>query len=113
MEQAVNTFQHGLQMDTHPMNHGNDSLTDALNATLATMNGNEAILQNDMGNAKVDNAYLPAGYVPVGIKEHGGIIYVASYNPITNRSQIGSFPSPERKIRFTQTYRDRHHQRSK
>ena len=97
MEQAVNTFQHGLQMDTHPMNHGNDSLTDALNATLATMNGNEAILQNDMGNAKVDNAYLPAGYVPVGIKEHGGIIYVASYNPITNRSQLGSFPSPERK----------------
>jgi len=32
------------------------------------------------------------------MKEYGGIIYVAAYNPITNKSQIGSFPSPERKI---------------
>jgi hypothetical protein len=79
------------------MTVGNESLTDALNATLLTKNGNEAILQNDMGNRRVDNAYLPSGYTPVGIKEHGGIIYIASYNPITNKSQIGSFPSPERK----------------
>jgi len=49
-----------------------------------------------MGNRRVDHAFLPAGYEPVGIKEYGGVIYVASYNPITNRSQIGSFPSPER-----------------
>jgi hypothetical protein len=51
-----------------------------------------------MGNRRVDHAFLPAGYEPVGIKEYGGVIYVASYNPITNRSQIGSFPSPERRI---------------
>jgi hypothetical protein len=51
-----------------------------------------------MGNRRVDNAYLPAGYEPVGIKEHGGIIYIAAYNPITHRSQIGSFPSPERNM---------------
>ena len=98
MEQASNTFNKGLQLDTHPMVQGNDSLTDCLNGTLVTMNGNEVILQNDMGNRRVDNAFLPAGYQPVGIKEFGGIIYVAAYNPITNRSQIGSFPSPERKI---------------
>jgi len=48
-----------------------------------------------MGNRKVDHAYLPSGYQPVGMKEYGGIIYVAAYNPITNLSQIGSFPSPE------------------
>lgn len=98
MEQATNQFNAGLQMDTHPMVQGNDTLTDALNATLITMNGNEVILQNDMGNRRVDNAFLPAGYEPVGIKEYGGIIYIAAYNPITNKSQIGSFPSPERKI---------------
>ena len=46
----------------------------------------------------MDNAYLPAGYEPVGIKEYGGIIYIAAYNPITHRSQIGSFPSPERNM---------------
>lgn len=98
MEQATNQFTKGLQSDTHPMVQGNDTLTDCLNGTLITMNGNEVILQNDMGNRRVDNAFLPAGYEPVGIKEYGGIIYVAAYNPITNRSQIGSFPSPERKI---------------
>lgn len=98
MEQATNQFLKGLQQDTHPMMQGNDTLTDALNATFITMNGNEVALQNDMGNRRIDNAYLPSGYQPVGIKEHGGIIYIAAYNPITNRSQIGSFPSPERKI---------------
>ena len=28
-------------------------LTDALNATMSTFNGNEQLLQNDMGNAKI------------------------------------------------------------
>lgn len=98
MEQALNQFTGGMQLDTHPMVQGNNTLTNCMNGTLITMNGNEVVLQNDMGNRKVDNAYLPSGYEPVGIKEYGGIIYVASYNPITNRSQIGSFPSPEIKI---------------
>ena len=98
MEQTVNQFNKGLQMDTHPMVQSPDSLSDALNATFVTMNGNEVILQNDMGNRRVDNAFLPPGYEPVGIKEYGGIIYIASYNPITNKSQIGSFPSPQKKI---------------
>lgn len=98
MEQTVNTFGKGLQMDTNPMVQGNETLSNALNATFVTMNGNEVILQNDMGNRRVDNAYLPSGYEPVGIKEYGGVIYLALYNPITNRSQIGSFPSPERNI---------------
>ena len=98
MEQTVNTWNKGLQMDTHPMVQSNDTLSDALNATFVTMNGNEVILQNDMGNRRVDNAFLPPGYQPVGMKEYGGIIYVAAYNPITDKSQIGSFPSPEKKI---------------
>lgn len=96
MEQAINSFQKGLQMDTSPMQQGTDTLSNALNATFITMNGNEVILQNDMGNARVDNAVLPNGYMPVGVKEYGGIIYIAAYNPITNMSQIGSFPSPSR-----------------
>ena len=98
MEQATNQFNKGLQLDTHPMVQSNDTLTDCLNGTLITMNGNEVILQNDMGNRRVDKAFLPPGYEPVGMKEYGGIIYVASYNPITNKSQIGSFPSPQKKL---------------
>lgn len=98
MEQAINSFQKGLQLDNHPISQNNDVLTDALNATFVTMNDNEGVLQNDMGNAKVNGAFLDPGYVPVGIKEYGGIIYLAAYNPVTNRSQIGSFPSPERVV---------------
>lgn len=98
MKQAVNTFQGGLQTDLDPMIQGKDVLSDALNATIITMDGNEGILQNDMGNRRIDNAYLPEGYEPVGIKEYGGVIYLALYNPLTDKGQIGSFPSPERKI---------------
>ena len=102
-KQTSNTFDEGLVKDYHPLTVPNNTLTDALNATFVTMNGNEAILQNDMGNGRVESAFLPNGYVPVGMKEYGGIIYVASYNPITNKSQLGCFPSPERNIDQTET----------
>lgn len=93
---SVNQFNKGLNLDNNPVSVSNDSLIGALNATFITKNGNEVVLQNDMGNASVDKAQLPAGYVPLGAKEHGGIIYVASYNPLTDESQIGCFPSPQR-----------------
>lgn len=93
--QSDNSFNKGLNLDTNPIAVDNDTLTYCLNGTLITYNGNEFILQNDMGNGRVETAKLPAGYVPVGMKEHGGIVYVASTNPHTNESQIGSFPSPE------------------
>jgi len=51
-----------------------------------------------MGNGRVETARLPEGYIPVGTCEFGDIIYIVSYNPLTNRSQIGCFPSPERNI---------------
>lgn len=97
-KEAINVFTEGLIKDLHPINTPNNVLTDALNATLLTYDGNEYILQNDVGNGRVETAKLPAGYVPIGIKEYGGIIYVASYNPINGKSQLGSFPSPERQI---------------
>lgn len=97
-KETINTFSEGLISDLHPLNTPNNVLTDALNATLITYDGNEYLLQNDLGNGKVETARLPAGYIPVGLKEYGGIIYVASYNPLTGKSQLGSFPSPERQI---------------
>mgnify|MGYP001461199444 FL=1 len=51
-----------------------------------------------MGNGRVETAFLPEGYVPLGTAELGGIIYVVSYNPLIDKCQIGSFPSPERNI---------------
>lgn len=97
-KEAINTMSEGLIMDLNPLTTPSNVMTSCLNGTMITYNGNEFVLQNDMGNGRVETAYLPAGYVPVGMKEHGGIIYIASYNPLTNKGQIGSFPSPERNI---------------
>lgn len=95
---ATNTFGEGLIMDLNPMTTPNNVMTNCLNGTLITFNGNEFVLQNDMGNGRVETAKLPTGFVPVGVKEYGGIIYVASYNPMTNEGQLGCFPSPERNL---------------
>lgn len=54
-----------------------------------------------MGNAQVIDTKtgnmigLNDGFVPVGIKEHGGVIYIASYNPETQEGELGSIPSPK------------------
>ena len=95
---AKNTFAEGLIMDIAPDNTQANFLTSALNATLLTFNGNELSLQNDMGNGRIETARLPEGYIPLGTCEFGDIIYIVSYNPLTNKSQIGCFPSPERNI---------------
>ena len=88
----------GMVTDLNPLVVPNTAMTSCLNGTFYTYNGNEGQLQNDMGNGRVESAKLPAGYVPIGIKEFGGIVYVVSHNPVKNESQIGSFPSPERNI---------------
>ena len=98
IRKATNKFTKGLVMDFSPENTQQEVLTHALNATLLTFNGNELSLQNDMGNARVETAYLPEGYMPVGTCEYGGIVYIVSYNPLEDKSQIGCFPSPERNI---------------
>jgi hypothetical protein len=83
---AKNTFSGGLVMDLTPDNTSEKVLSSALNATFVTFNGNELSLQNDMGNGRVETARLPEGYIPVGTCEFGDIIYIVSYNPLTNKS---------------------------
>lgn len=90
----VNSFTGGINTDLHPMLQPNDTLTDCLNGTLITYNGNENMLQNDMGNYELTGAKLPVNYMPIGVKEYGGILYIVAYNPLTKRTQIGSYPSP-------------------
>lgn len=78
----------------------NSVLTDALNATFRTLNGNEMLLQNDMGNTLIEDSTtghimsLSPGFIPVGVKEHGGVLYIASYNPKTKEGELGTIPSP-------------------
>ena len=102
---TVNGFTEGLSMDLNELTDTKETLIDALNATLVTGNGNEMILQNDDGNVKIaykeddtiKYAALAPGFVPIGIKEFGGIIYIASINPDPKNynCELGTFPSPE------------------
>ena len=97
-QKTKNIFNEGLIMDLNPISTPSNVLTGCLNGTYITYNGNEFVLQNDMGNGRVETAYLPEGYIPLGTTELGGIIYIVSYNPLIKKCQIGSFPSPERNI---------------
>lgn len=95
---TTNTFTGGMVMDLNPQETPNNVLVNALNGTIVTFQGNEKVLQNDMGNGRVETAFLPENYIPLGTAELGGIVYVVSYNPLDNKCQIGSFPSPERNL---------------
>ena len=99
MKGTTNVFQGGLQTDLHPLSVSQKQLTDALNATLITFNGNEMMLQNDMGNTRIQDSTtgnimgLSEGFIPVGMKEYGGIMYIASVNN-QGVGEIGTIPSP-------------------
>jgi hypothetical protein len=90
----ANTFSDGLNMDLHPLTTPNTILTDCVNGTMITYNDNEFVLQNERGNSKINGAKLNPGFIPVGMKEHNGILYIVSYNPQTKESEIGTYPSP-------------------
>lgn len=97
-KQVQNTWDKGLVSDINEIGTPSNVLTDCLNGTLLTYNGNEQSLQNDMGNYALKNGKLDSGYTPVGTASYGDILYIVSYNPMTNKVQIGSFPSPAETI---------------
>ena len=101
----INQFNGGMVKDVEPLMVPNTVMTDCLNGTLITYNGNEFALQNDMGNYGFKNGGLSNGFVPVGMKEHQGVLYIISYNPIDNKVEIGSFPSQQ--TIFTPTVKDK------
>ena len=94
-QEIASTFGDGLMMDLNPINTPKSVLTDCLNGTYITYNGNEFVLQNDMGNYKLKNCKLPTNFIPVGVKGYGDILYIVSYNPITKETEIGSYPAPQ------------------
>ena len=93
-KETSNQFTEGLVCDLNPINTPNTVLTDALNATVITYDGNEFSLQNDRGNYPLENCRLKPNYIPVGLKEYGDILYIVSYNPLNNHVEIGTYPSP-------------------
>lgn len=103
-KESVNTFSGGqdggMMLDLHPSTTPNTVLTDNLNGTFITYNGNEYCLQNDRGNFEV--ASLTEGFVPIGAKEYNGIIYIISVLDVLNENgdidtsecltEIGTYP---------------------
>jgi hypothetical protein len=53
-----------------------------------------------MGNTRIQDRVtgsimgLKEGFIPLGMKEYGGVLYIASYNPTTKTSELGTIPSP-------------------
>lgn len=111
MKNTTNVFLKGMTSDMHPLTTSQQEYTDALNATLITFNGNEQMMQNDMGNTKIQDSKtgnimgLREGFVPVGLKEHGGIMYIASVNK-DGVGEIGTIPSPVIRYNKQKDYRD-------
>lgn len=97
-QEATSIFSDGLMSDLHPINTPKSVLTDCLNGTYVTYNGNEFILQNDMGNYELKNCKLSTNFIPVGVKGYADILYIVSYNPLTKEVEVGSYPSPQRKF---------------
>lgn len=100
-QSQANTFSEGLNMDLHPLSTPNTVMTDCVNGTMITYNDNEFVLQNERGNSEIkigDAEYvkLSEGFIPVGMKEHNGILYIVSHNPQTKQSEIGTYPSPKK-----------------
>lgn len=52
-QETTNTFDKGLNKDLNPIVTPNNVLTDCLNGTFITFNGDELVLQNDAGNTKI------------------------------------------------------------
>lgn len=93
-KESSNQFTEGLVCDLNPINTPNTVLTDNINGTIITYDGNEFSLQNDLGNYELKNCRLKPNYIPVGVKEYGDILYIVSYNPLDNHVEVGSYPSP-------------------
>lgn len=101
MKQTIsNQFSKGLNLDLHPLVAQNTMLTDNLNGTYITYDGNEFCLQNDRGNVAT-GATLKEGYVPIGAKEYNGVIYIVS---VLNEYKENGDIDPEKTITEIGTY---------
>lgn len=98
---ATNTWSNGLNKDLNPIVTPNTVLTDNLNGTLITYNGNEFSLQNDMGN--VYTTELSEGFYPIGMTEYGGILYIVSISPAYGKYIYATLPEGVDSSTFTAT----------
>lgn len=78
-KEAISTFNEGLNYDLNPITTPDNVLTDCVNGTFITFNGDELALQSSLGNKVLTQ--LSTGFHPVGMKEYGGVLYIVSAKP--------------------------------
>lgn len=80
-KEAISTFNEGLNFDLNPITTPDNVLTDCVNGTFITFNGDELALQSSLGNKVLTS--LSEGFYPIGMKEYGGVLYIVSAKPPT------------------------------
>lgn len=93
-DNQVNSFESGgMNLDLSNLQIGTKDYTLALNATTVDNGSNQFIIRSKKGNTKVGN--LPDGFFPIGVSEdNDNLAYIVSFNPDTNETEIGTYPSP-------------------
>ena len=75
-QDATNTFSQGLNYDLNATTTPNTVLTDCVNGTFLTFNGDELALQNDAGNTVIPTPVGSATlYDPLTIYTTGDTVY--------------------------------------
>jgi len=91
-QEAVNTFEGGVNYDLNPLTTPANILTDAINSGFITFNGDELALQTDAGNTTIKyletDVHLTQAFYPLGIKEYGGVLYIISGKHPTNTTSL-------------------------
>ena len=90
--ESVNTFSGGLTYDINPITTPNNVLTDGVNATFLTFNGDEMALQNDAGNTTIISSYGDSNketynpeniYYKYALVVYGDKLYYCKENGVT------------------------------
>lgn len=88
-KETNNTFTEGMNLDLNPLSTPNNLLTDCINGTFLTYNGDEFILQNDAGNNTITIQYPQATeFIDTYAYNNGDIVYTVIENVKTYYKNI-------------------------
>ena len=91
-QEFTNRFLQGVNRDDAPHSVPPDFLRSLQNFRIDSISNGRFNLTNIEGNEfafEVTN-----GYVPIGVREYGGVLFIFSTNPATGFGEIGTYPSP-------------------
>jgi hypothetical protein len=100
---TVNRFYRGLDSDTSLTERGQDVYLNGHNIRLVRREAGSLWAANIKGTE--ETFQLREGHIPLGSVEFDGFLFIASVNPDTGLSEIGSFPSYDDGGQLVRAYR--------